>query len=130
MCDITESAFCPSFNSLTLTGPLSLFLAIPLPLVPDSDQSLMVEEAALSQASQTLPSQSRMKRSWALMMRSRRTPMTTARVSLLSYGAFPLHSMDTTCFFWFSVGKKFGIISGTGYCCWSHLCRVSGELSR
>uniref|UniRef100_A0A667XBV3 non-specific serine/threonine protein kinase n=1 Tax=Myripristis murdjan TaxID=586833 RepID=A0A667XBV3_9TELE len=44
MRDIIESAFCPSFNSLTLTGPLSLFLAVPLPLVPDSDQSLMVEE--------------------------------------------------------------------------------------
>lgn len=68
------------FHNSTLLSSLILCFSCP----HSSDQSLMVVEAVLSQVRQTLLSQSRMKRSWVLMMMSRRTPMTTAGVGPLS----------------------------------------------
>lgn len=65
-----------------------------------SDQSLMVAEVVLSQVRQTLPSPSRMRRSWVLMMMSRRTPMTTAGVGIsLCLSLFP----DVTCAYYQSI---------------------------
>ena len=60
-----------------------------------SDQSLMVVVAVvLSRVRQTLPSQSRTRRSWALMTTSRRTPMTTAGVGRFPY-CFTLQIIDS-----------------------------------
>lgn len=63
-------------------APLFCVLSLFVLCVPGL--SLMAVVVALSRVSQTLHSRSRMRRSWALMMTSRRTPMTTAGVGRLS----------------------------------------------
>lgn len=62
--------FCVIFTQL-------LFMFVP---PPHTDQSHMVEAVALSPARPTHRCLSRMKRSWAPMMTSRKIPTTTAKV--------------------------------------------------
>lgn len=74
----------PCFPLCSLLDCHSVFLNLPLTGFFSSffptGQTHTVGEVALSQAMLILLFQSRKKRSWALMMMSRKTPMTTARV--------------------------------------------------
>ena len=80
---VTLPRCLPSSPLLSFTL-LSLFSFSPPSVSPPrSGQSLTVVEAALSRARQTLRSQSRTRRSWALMTMSRRTPTTTAGVRVV-----------------------------------------------